>query len=182
MAKNVDLLSYWMPVLRNIKEFKEIAKAEEPEIKLLLEACESALNNLYIDTADEAGIAYYEKLLNLTVLSGATLEERRFNLFANWNNSKRYTMGELNTLLTSLCGKDNYFITMDYANYHLDVLVALTSFASIDEVRNLLIKVVPANIVITVSIMYNSHNVLSAFTHEELSAYTHEQLRSEVFE
>ena len=39
MAKEVDLLSYWMPVLRKIKEFREIAKAEEPELRYLLEAC-----------------------------------------------------------------------------------------------------------------------------------------------
>ena len=54
MVKDVDLLSYWMPVLRQLKEFKEIAKAEEPEVKALLEACDSALSNFFIPTANEA--------------------------------------------------------------------------------------------------------------------------------
>ena len=46
MAREIDLLSYWMPVLRQLKEFKEIAKAETPELKYILEQIERTLNNM----------------------------------------------------------------------------------------------------------------------------------------
>jgi hypothetical protein len=49
MAKGVDLLGYWMPLLRNLKEFKEIAKAEEPEITLLLNSIDNTINNMFIE-------------------------------------------------------------------------------------------------------------------------------------
>ena len=65
MVKEVDLLSYWMPVLRQLKEFQEIAKAEEPELKNLLEACDYALNNFFILTADERGIARFESMVGI---------------------------------------------------------------------------------------------------------------------
>ena len=45
MAREIDLLGYWMPVLRQLKEFKEIAKAETPELKYILEQVERTLNS-----------------------------------------------------------------------------------------------------------------------------------------
>ena len=50
MAREIDLLGYWMPVLRQLKEFKEIAKAETPELKYILEQIERTLNNMFIET------------------------------------------------------------------------------------------------------------------------------------
>ena len=62
MAREIDLLGYWMPVLRQLKEFKEIAKAETPELKYILEQIERTLNNMFIETADEYGIKRFEEM------------------------------------------------------------------------------------------------------------------------
>lgn len=62
MAREIDLLGYWMPVLRQLKEFKEIAKAETPELKYILEQIERTLNNMFIETADEYGIKRFEDM------------------------------------------------------------------------------------------------------------------------
>ena len=80
MAKEVDLLSYWMPILRNLKEFKEIAKAEEPEIIALLEAIDRTKYNMFIETADEYGIERFENMMGIYPEAGDTLETRRFNV------------------------------------------------------------------------------------------------------
>ena len=63
MAREIDLLGYWMPVLRQLKEFKEIAKAETPELKYILEQIERTLNNMFIETADEYGIKRFEDIM-----------------------------------------------------------------------------------------------------------------------
>ena len=44
-TKEVDLLSYWMPLLRKLYEFKQIAIAEEPELRYILEAIDRTLAN-----------------------------------------------------------------------------------------------------------------------------------------
>ena len=43
-TKEVDLLSYWMPLLRKLYEFKQIAMAEEPELRYILEAIHEIMN------------------------------------------------------------------------------------------------------------------------------------------
>ena len=69
MAREIDLLGYWMPVLRQLKEFKEIAKAETPELKYILEQIERTLNNMFIETADPI-----KRLLILITLVSHSLE------------------------------------------------------------------------------------------------------------
>lgn len=85
MAREIDLLGYWMPVLRQLKEFKEIAKAETPELKYILEQVERTLNNMFIETADEYGIKRFEDMMGIYPEAGASLETRRFNVLVKWN-------------------------------------------------------------------------------------------------
>lgn len=76
MAREIDLLGYWMPVLRQLKEFKEIAKAETPELKYILEQIERTLNNMFIETADEYGIKRFEdRYMDDMVIFGSSKEE-----------------------------------------------------------------------------------------------------------
>jgi len=102
MAKEVDLLSYWMPILRNLKDFKEIAKAEEQEIGLLLEAVDRTLNNMFIKTADEYGIKRFEEIMSIYPEEGATLEVRRFNVSIKWSDKLPYTESIMRGLLETI--------------------------------------------------------------------------------
>ena len=65
MAKEVHLLNYWMPLLRKLKEFKEIAKTEEPELRYILAAIDRTLANFFIESADEYGIKRFEDMMGI---------------------------------------------------------------------------------------------------------------------
>lgn len=179
MVKEVDLLSYWMPLLRDLKEFKEIANTEEPELKLILEAIDRTLNNMFIETADEYGIKRFEDMMGIYPEEGATLEERRFKVLVKWSDKIPYTVDALESLLNMLCGENGYEVKIDNANYSLVVKLALTNSDNFNEVVELLDRVVPANIVKTVT-MFNTHEILGKYTHAQLAQYTHKQLREDV--
>lgn len=150
MAKEVDLLSYWMPVLRQLKEFKEIAKAEEPELRYLLEACDRTLRNLFITTADEYGISRYEKMMGIFPDEGADLETRRFSVQVKWNDKVPYTDEELYNRLLSLCGNEDAFeITPHYEEYKIDITTELGVKGAFDAVTNLIMDMLPCNLVLT---------------------------------
>lgn len=152
MAKAVDLLSYYMPVLRNLKEFKEIAKAEEPEIRALLEAVDAVLNNMFISTADEYGISQFEEMMGILPENTADLETRRFNVLVKWNDNTIYTDVTLEGLLTTLCGgRDRYKIDRDYNNYHMDITTTVSVSGALDMVRKLLMEILPCNLTWTLA-------------------------------
>lgn len=149
MAKEIDLLRYWMPILRNIKEFKEIAKTEEPELRYILEAIDRTLSNMFIETADEYGIKRFEDMMGLYPNKGDSLETRRFNVLIKWNDKVPYTDKELYNRLLSLCGgADKFEITEKYKEYLIEIVTHLGVNGAFDAVTNLLEEMLPCNIVL----------------------------------
>jgi hypothetical protein len=151
MAKAVDLLSYWMPILRNLKDFKEIAKAEEPELILILEAIEQTLANMFIETANEAGIERFEKIAGVTPAKGDALSVRRFNVLAKWNNNGVYTQEKLAEMLTSFCGEGNYEIIEKYNEYIVEIVTHLSIRDAFEHVNELIRGILPCNLVLELS-------------------------------
>lgn len=150
MVKEVDLLSYWMPVLRQLKEFKEIAKAEEPELKALLEACNRALSNFFITTADEQGISRFEEMLGISSTEGVDLETRRLSVLTAWASKEVYTEEWLYDKLASLCGgRDKVDITTHYEDYSMDIAVELGVKGAFEILTSLISDILPCNLVYT---------------------------------
>lgn len=152
MVKAVDLLSYWMPVLRNLKEFKEIAKAEKPEIEQLLGAIERTINNWYIETADADGLKRFEKILGILPKNENDIETRRFNVLVKWNDNPLYTDATLESLLAVICGgADRYKIERDYANYKIRVTTTVSVSDAYSAVNKLLSDILPCNLALILS-------------------------------
>lgn len=152
MAKEVNLLSYWMPILRQLKEFKEIANTEEPELRYLLEAIDRTLNNMFIDTADEYGVKRFEDMMGIYPEAGTSLETRKFNVLVKWNDKVPYTDNELYNRLISLCGSaDKFTITERYDEYTIDIATHLGVAGAFDTVALLLREMLPCNLVLNLS-------------------------------
>ena len=152
MSKDINLLSYWMPLLRQLKEFKEIANTEEPELRYILEAIDRTLNNMFIETADEYGIKRFENLVGIYPEEGASLETRRFNLLIKWNDKVPYTEKELYNRMISLCGSaDKFQITERYKDYAIDIATQLGVAGAFDAVATLLVDMLPCNMLLNLS-------------------------------
>jgi len=176
----IDIKEYWPPIIREIKEFRKIAEIENPELEKLWQEIESIVDDQFIETATERGIARREKILNVVPFADDTLESRRFRVQSIWNDKLPYTYRVLLERLDSLCGPDGYVMELNAGEYSLCIKLEITTKRMFDEVVRITRQMVPANIVITVELKYNQHLTLANFTHEQLSQYTHYQLRNEV--
>lgn len=174
------LIDYLPHILREYREFKGITDGQQWLFEQLWAAAEKALDDQFVDTATENGIARWEKILNITPKGSDTLEARRFRIKTRLNEQLPFTMTTLRQQLSTLCGEDGYTVDLAVGTYLLIVRIALASKSNFNDVADMLQRVVPANIVINLDLKYNTHEILSGFTHEQLAAYTHEQLRSEV--
>lgn len=177
MTKIADL---WPPIMQELKEFQKIAEIEDVFIEKLWQEIENIVDDQFIQTATEKGIARREKMLNVSPFADDTLETRRFRVQGVWNDKLPYTYRVLLERLDSLCGPDGYVIELNAGEYSLNIKIELTKKRMFDEVVKISRQMVPANIVITVELRYNQHLTLANFTHEQLSQYTHYQIRNEV--
>jgi hypothetical protein len=180
LDRGINLLEYLPGVLREIKEFKALATAENPETIKLWEELENVLDDQFVNESTLNGVKRWEIILGIKALDTDTLDERRFRILSRLNEQLPYTYRNLEDQLSVLCGKDGYKLIIDPNAYALTVKVALTAKKKFSEVGNLLDRVVPCNIVISLLIMYNQHKTLKQFTYKQLSKYTHKQLREDV--
>lgn len=173
-----QLIDYLPKVVGDTVEFKALCSSEQPEVESLWNGVDTVLKEFYFDDMTEYGVKRWEKMLGITPYDTDTLADRKFRIKAWSNSDLPYTYKTLLRMLTNLCGED---FTLTLSAYSMTVKLGLGVRKQYNEVVKLLERVVPANIKITVDLLYNTNEMLSEYTHAQLAAYTHAQLRTEVF-
>jgi hypothetical protein len=77
MSKLEKFQSYLPPIYNDITEIQKILDTESTEYETLESNIDSVENNIFIVDAEDSGLKRYEKIFNITVPIGATLEDRR---------------------------------------------------------------------------------------------------------
>lgn len=171
--------SYWIEEIQEIKEFQFIAQAEDEELVTVNKHIKDLISDQFIETATENGIARREKMLKLVPFSDDTLESRRFKVLSRWNDNLPYTYSILVQRLEQLCGKDGYTMELNQREYTLKIKVELTVKRMEQEVNQMVHRMAPANLIVTVELRYRQHYELRRYTYEQLKNFRHRELREE---
>ena len=176
----MSIKDLWPPIMQELREFQKIAEIGDVFFEKLWQEIENIVDDQFIQTATEKGIARRERMLKISPFADDTIETRRFRVQGVWNDKLPYTYRVLLERLDNLCGPDGYVMELNAGEYSLDIKIELTKRRMFDEVARITRQMVPANIVATVELRYNQHLTIANFTHEQLSQYTHYKLRNEV--
>lgn len=177
MDRDVNIVKYLPPVIGNTLEFIEICKTEDIELSELWTNVDRVRDENYIESMTEYGVTRTEKMLGLKPYDTDTIADRKFRIKAYSNSDLPYTIRALRNMLNNLVG-ESYILTVD--SLMMTVKIGLGEKKQFMEVQKLLERVVPANVAITVDLLYNTHGLLGAYTHAQLSGYTHGELREQV--
>lgn len=181
LDREINILNYLPDFIKEFREFKMLAEAENPELLTIWETFDNVLHDQFVKDSTENGVKSWEKILKISPKGADTLEDRKFSILTRLNEKLPYTYTRLEQQLASLCGETGYSLKLLNNEYTLFVRVALVAKSNFEEIRKLLQRTVPANMIIDLSLLYNQHLLLKDYTNVSLSNYTHEQLRSEVF-
>lgn len=141
------LLDYLPEFLRRYREYQYIFDdADQPEVDAVNDRAEKLYNNMFVVSADEDGIARYEKMLEIVPPTGATLEERRASVLAAMKTDLPYTETKLREILETLCGEGNSTLSVYPNDYRVDVEIAKPSGNMKDSVVQALDRILPANL------------------------------------
>lgn len=174
-----SIRDYWPEFLARVREFSVLADAEDAELEALRQAIDDVLNDQFIETATERGIARREAILGIVPYGDDTLETRRFRVAGKWLNRLPYTYRMLQERLNALLGEGHYVIELHKEPYTLRVQIELTVKRQFDAVQQILREVVPANLRLIVELRYNQHMTIGQLTHGALAVYRHIDIREE---
>lgn len=148
MIREINLASYLPPYMQEYRDPTEALSAEDPEFTLVWKAAERALYNRFILTADEYGIARYEKMLGIFPEPDDTLTSRRKRVQSRWYDSAPYTFKVLLQKLTVLCGGTDFTLTHNFSEgYTLYLETAMELYGQVDELEKMLDEILPCNLV-----------------------------------
>lgn len=177
------MLEYLPPILQGAREMRAILDiAEQPEFEKAWLAVDTAFLDQFVQTMTEYGLRRWESMLGILPLPSDTLDDRRFRLLTRLNESLPYTYRALDRMLEALCGRDGYMLEVKHLEYTVVVRIARAQKAQFEAVEAMLHRIIPANMIIDLSLMYTQHWQLKPFTHGELKPFTHWQLRNEEVE
>lgn len=174
-----DVSKYYPLIVRNIREFKRIAETENLEIEQLWGSIQDIFSDQFILSATVQGVRRFEKILDIVPKGTEDLDTRRFRILARINEQLPYTYERLREQLSILCGEKGYTIELKNNEYTLIVRIEISAKKKFDEVWAMLKRVVPANLVLDVSLIYNQNSTVGRLTHGQLRVYTHDGVRNE---
>jgi hypothetical protein len=174
-----QLLDYLPDYLQSIREYYAIFEyGEQGEIENLWQNTQNIYDDQFIQTATQNGIGRWEKILDIVHKASDTLDDRRFAVLSRLQESLPYSVRRLKQMLATLCGDDGYNLAIDSNSYTLSVQVAQSARNKFNAVKNLLERIIPANLIVNITQKYNSYELLKKYTYGELHAYTFEELRT----
>lgn len=174
------LQDYLPPILLKTYEFPLLCDTEQGEFDRLAEAADAVLDAQFLSTAGEYAISRYEKIFGVVPQDTDTLDERRFKVLTKINTQLPFSVRRLRQQLATLCGEDGYTLEVSGGKYTLAVKVALTAKRNQQAVEELLEDIVPANMVCTTSLLYNTWEQIKRLTWGELKKLTWREIKEEV--
>ena len=176
------LIDYWPIFLQKLREFIDLAEAEQPEVDLLWNNIRQSPDEFFLKAMTVYGIERWEKILGLVSFPHDTLEDRRYRIEVFLSQRLPYTYRQMIKQLVLLVGENGFRINLAHSLYHLEVWLELGVKSQFDSVYSMLRKMIPANLTISIKLLYNRHIDIKErhYTHEQLRVKKHIEIKEEV--
>jgi hypothetical protein len=141
--------------MRYFREMAQLMGVTDTQLDKVDKMTLRVLDNAFIESCDEYGIAKYESYLKITPTSYDTLETRKARVLLRWSEYEPFTMQVLRNKLNTLCGDDNYIIDDRLTEYYMFLTTYLEGYDQVKELEEWLERILPQNIV------YGQHNIIN---------------------
>ena len=95
MERKARLQKYLPEFMTAFREMDALLETENPEFDLLRGNTDALLNDFFIETASEAAIARYERIMGVRPAAGDNLKTRRLRLLLASGRIERFTIARL---------------------------------------------------------------------------------------
>lgn len=174
----IDTIRYFPKHIADIEEFKRIARVYDQKLQLVWDQLDQMQTNRRFDEMDEAECNRWEAMLNIKLTGEETLGDRRRNIKGIWTSGLPYTDKKFKEVLDAMIGPEYYLLDINRSKKTLKVDLMLDAIMQDKYIYNLMRAMAPADMIVTVSILFNRNRAFKGYTNAELKAYTNHELRT----
>lgn len=174
----IDTIRYFPQHVANIEEFKRIAAVYDKKLQVVWDDLSQMQTNKRFDDMDEEECSKWEQMLKIKITGEETLGDRRRNIKGIWASGLPYTARKFKEVLDAMVGPEYYLLDINQANKTLKVDLMLDVIMKDTYIYNLMRAMAPADMIVTVSIVFNRNRVFKGYTNADLKKYTNHELKT----
>lgn len=181
--RTIDLTKFLPAVTDQCNDIIKALESENIDVNAIWSDLCTLFNDQFIGYASNYGLTQWESILGLVPKYTDSLDDRRFRIFTFLKGNRPYTYEKLCKLLDYLCGKGGYTIALDTNAYSIIIKLNLGVKSQLTSAMEMLERLVPKNLLLTVGLNYNRHmDIKAVYTHQQCAMHTHQSLREDVLE
>lgn len=174
----IDTIRYFPQHVANIEEFKRIAAVYDKKLQVVWDDLSQMQTNKRFDDMDEEECSKWEQMLKIKITGEETLGDRRRNIKGIWASGLPYTARKFKEVLDAMVGLEYYLLDINQANKTLKVDLMLDVIMKDTYIYNLMRAMAPADMIVTVSIVFNRNRAFKGYTNADLKKYTNHELKT----
>ena len=174
----IDTIRYFPQHVANIEEFKRIAAVYDKKLQVVWDDLSQMQTNKRFDDMDEEECSKWEQMLKIKITGEETLGDRRRNIKGIWASGLTYTARKFKEVLDAMVGPEYYLLDINQANKTLKVDLMLDVIMKDTYIYNLMRAMAPADMIVTVSIVFNRNRAFKGYTNADLKKYTNHELKT----
>lgn len=147
----IDLRIYLPEIYFGVLEMEELMDTENYAFNELFEIVQDAQNDQYVLRATSRGLQAMESMLGIYASADDSTEFRRERLINRLAKDVVYTVNALKARLNNILSVGSYAISQDFNAYTFNITISTGTFGMIQEVKNTLAEIVPANLIVNLS-------------------------------
>lgn len=174
----IDTIRYFPQHVANIEEFKRIAAVYDKKLQVVWDDLSQMQTNKRFDDMDEEECSKWEQMLKIKITGEETLGDRSRNIKGIWASGLPYTARKFKEVLDAMVGPEYYLLDINQANKTLKVDLMLDVIMKDTYIYNLMRAMAPADMIVTVSIVFNRNRAFKGYTNADLKKYTNHELKT----
>lgn len=174
----IDTIRYFPQHVANIEEFKRIAAVYDKKLQVVWDDLSQMQTNKRFDDMDEEECSKWEQMLKIKITGEETLGDRRRNIKGIWASGLPYTARKFKEVLDAMVRPEYYLLDINQANKTLKVDLMLDVIMKDTYIYNLMRAMAPADMIVTVSIVFNRNRAFKGYTNADLKKYTNHELKT----
>lgn len=95
LERRIDLKGALPSFMMQFREMAALISSEDPEFDMLKQSLQGILDDMFVETASEAAISRYEKIMGIRPSAGDTLKTRRLRVLLAEGRVERFTIPKL---------------------------------------------------------------------------------------
>ena len=160
--------AYLPEAMQALQEFQKLAQIEGLILEETAAEKDRVVHNQWILTAERSGLLRLAKMMGFLGAEVMETEALREEILYRWNSRSPYTQFHLQDWLDGCLGEGKYQMELDRETYRLQLVLELSVKEKQEFLQKHLRKIIPANLILEVSLNTNTYGDLEGMTYGQM--------------